>query len=99
MDPSIYLMDEENKLPAKMPEKSEMNPVSVTPDDDPARQMENSSTSVSRNHPENINCTPGDLASEEGKSVNQVNKVVDSQGSRDKAGSIVDNKGNSHSGF
>ncbi|KAI5601772.1 hypothetical protein BDE02_01G114100 [Populus trichocarpa] len=99
LDPSIYLMDEENKLPAKMPEKSEMNPVSVTPDDDPARQMENSSTSVSRNHPENINCTPGDLASEEGKSVNQVNKVVDSQGSRDKAGSIVDNKGETVKGL
>jgi hypothetical protein len=28
-----------------------------------------------------------------------VNKVVDSQGSRDKAGSIVDSKGNSPSGF
>ncbi|KAH8521634.1 hypothetical protein H0E87_002614, partial [Populus deltoides] len=99
LDPSIYLMDEENKLPAKMPEKSEMNPVSVTPDDDPARQMENNSTSVSRNHTENINCTPGDLASEEGKSVNQVNKVVDSQGSRDKAGSIVDNKGETVKGL
>ncbi|KAJ6962724.1 hypothetical protein NC652_001389 [Populus alba x Populus x berolinensis] len=99
LDPSIYLMDEENKLPAKIPEKSEMNPVSMTPDDDPARQMENNSTSVSRNHTENINCTPGDLASEEGKSVNQVNKVVDSQGSRDKAGSIVDNKGETVKGL
>lgn len=99
LDPSIYLMDEENKLPAKIPEKSEMNPVSMTPDDDPARQMENNSTSVSRNHTENINCTLGDLASEEGKSVNQVNKVVDSQGSRDKAGSIVDNKGETVKGL
>ncbi|XP_011018342.1 PREDICTED: uncharacterized protein LOC105121415 isoform X2 [Populus euphratica] len=99
LDPSIYLMDEENKLSAKMPEKSEMNPVSVTPDDNPARQMENNSTSVSRNRTENINSTFGDLASEEGKSVNQVNKVVDSQGSRDKAGSIVDNKGETAKGL
>ena len=97
MDPSIYLMDEENKLPTKMPEKSETDPVSVTPDDDPARQ---NPTSVGRNHTENINCTPGHLVSEEGKSVNRVNKVVDSQGeSRDKTGSIVDNEGNSHYGF
>ncbi|CAK7355883.1 unnamed protein product [Dovyalis caffra] len=97
LDPSIYLMDEENKLPAKMPEKSETNPVSVTLDDDPARQMENNSTSVSRNHTKN--CTPGLLTSEEGKSVNQVNKVVDSQESTDKAGSIPDNKGETVKGL
>uniref|UniRef100_A0A6N2KS45 2-phosphoglycerate kinase n=2 Tax=Salix viminalis TaxID=40686 RepID=A0A6N2KS45_SALVM len=96
LDPSIYLMDEENKLPTKMPEKSETDPVSVTPDDDPARQ---NPTSVSRNHTENINCTPGHLVSEEGKSVNLVNKVVDSQGSRDKAGSIVDNEGETVKGL
>ncbi|KAG5249160.1 hypothetical protein OIU76_004177 [Salix suchowensis] len=91
LDPSIYLMDEENKLPAKMPEKCETNIVSVNLDDDPARQMENNS--VSGNNTENSNCTTGYLTSEEGKPVNLVNKVVDSQESIDKAGSILDNKG------
>ncbi|XP_061980029.1 uncharacterized protein LOC133700499 isoform X2 [Populus nigra] len=91
LDPSIYLMDEENKLPAKMPEKSETNTVSVSLDDDPARQLENNS--VSENNTENSNCTTGYLTSEEGKSVNLVNKVVDSQESIDKAGSISDSKG------
>ncbi|XP_061980027.1 uncharacterized protein LOC133700499 isoform X1 [Populus nigra] len=90
LDPSIYLMDEENKLPAKMPEKSETNTVSVSLDDDPARQLENNS--VSENNTENSNCTTGYLTSEEGKSVNLVNKVVDSQESIDKAGSISDSK-------
>ena len=97
MDPSIYLMDEENKLPAKMPEKCETNIVSLNLDDDPARQMENNS--VSGNNTENSNCTTGYLTSEEGKPVNLVNKVVDSQESIDKAGSILDNKGNSYFGF
>ncbi|KAG6780902.1 hypothetical protein POTOM_013781 [Populus tomentosa] len=91
LDPSIYLMDEENKLTAKMPEKCETNTVSVSLDDDPARQLENNS--VSENNTENSNCTTGYLTSEEGKSVNLVNKVVDSQESIDKAGSISDSKG------
>ena len=90
-------MDEENKLPAKMPKKSETNTVSVSLDDDPARQLENNS--VSENNTENRNCTTGYLTSEEGKSVNLVNKVVDSQESIDKAGSISDSKGNYFSGF
>ncbi|KAF2315815.1 hypothetical protein GH714_040355 [Hevea brasiliensis] len=75
LDPSIYLMDEENKSPANVPEKTkEANPVSVI-DNDPAKQVENNPASVSVSHTDNSNSISGNVSLEEGISDDQVNNV------------------------
>ncbi|KAJ9164046.1 hypothetical protein P3X46_023663 [Hevea brasiliensis] len=92
LDPSIYLMDEENKSPANVPEKTkEANPVSVI-DNDPAKQVENNPASVSVSHTDNSNSISGNVSLEEGISDDQVNNVPDSQESVSTAGCISDNR-------
>ncbi|KDP24670.1 hypothetical protein JCGZ_26448 [Jatropha curcas] len=79
LDPSIYLMDEENKSPANTPEKAkEASPASMK-DNDPARQMENNPTIVSQSHSETSNSALANVSVEEGKCVDQLNKISDSQ--------------------
>ncbi|XP_059666935.1 uncharacterized protein LOC132312553 isoform X1 [Cornus florida] len=74
LDPSIYLMDDENKLQSNKPEKNgEPNP--VMSDDKIATQMENASTDVCGNHSENSNSSS--VKSEKGISPDQLNKVSD----------------------
>uniref|UniRef100_A0A5B6ZC60 2-phosphoglycerate kinase n=1 Tax=Davidia involucrata TaxID=16924 RepID=A0A5B6ZC60_DAVIN len=92
LDPSIYLMDDENKLPTNMPEKiEESNP--AMSDDKNAIQTENNSTAVCDSHSENSNCSVGNARSEEGVSADQLNKVSDRLESIDIARSVSENKG------
>ncbi|KAJ8747968.1 hypothetical protein K2173_014370 [Erythroxylum novogranatense] len=88
LDPSIYLMDEENKL-EKNKEKSS---VSVTSENDPSRQTYNNPTNIGGYYDENGNCIDTNLSSEV-KSGDQLNKPLDSQETIDVAESIPDNKG------
>ncbi|KAA8533877.1 hypothetical protein F0562_031394 [Nyssa sinensis] len=92
LDPSIYLMDDENKLPTNMPEKIE-DPNPVMSDDKNALQMENNSTIVCDSHGENSNCPVGNVRSEEGLSADQLNKVSERLESIDIARTISENKG------
>ncbi|KAI3434204.1 uncharacterized protein J3R85_006656, partial [Psidium guajava] len=56
LDPSIYLMDDENKSPADDPAKSkEAKPLPVTSDGYTATQMENNPSSICHSHDENSN--------------------------------------------
>ena len=91
-------MDEENKSAANMQEKpKEATPASLT-DNDPAKQMDDNPESVSGNHNESGNYNLGNVNLEEGKSSDQVN-LADCQESVNTAGSISENKGNSHFGL
>ncbi|KAA8539791.1 hypothetical protein F0562_026483 [Nyssa sinensis] len=90
LDPSIYLMDDENKLPTNMPEKIESNP--VTSDDKSAIQME-STTVDCGSHSENSNFSSGNVRSQEGISADELNKVSDHLESIDIAQNAPDNKG------
>ncbi len=93
LDPSIYLMDDESKTPANVPEKSkEANQVSVTCDDSTETEMENNSTNVCGSDSKKSNC-PGHVSSEEGISADQVNKVSDTLKSISLAGSVAGSKG------
>ncbi|XP_020535901.1 uncharacterized protein LOC105636435 isoform X2 [Jatropha curcas] len=79
LDPNIYLMDEEHKSSANIPEKSkESSPVSST-DDDPATKMEDNPTNAGESHTENRKSTPGNVNLEEGKCGDQWNKDPVSQ--------------------
>uniref|UniRef100_A0A2P2JQ98 Uncharacterized protein MANES_06G133800 n=1 Tax=Rhizophora mucronata TaxID=61149 RepID=A0A2P2JQ98_RHIMU len=99
LDPSIYLMDEVNKLPANVTEKvKEAKPVSETSNDNPVKQVDDNITSVSGSPLGNDNCTSVQLSLEQGKSDDQVNKAADSLETIDAAGSIPDNKGSDHTG-
>ncbi|GLT40265.1 hypothetical protein SLA2020_144140 [Shorea laevis] len=54
LDPSIYLMDDENKEPATMPEKSiDASTVNVISNEDPPTQVENDSAQMRGDHTEN----------------------------------------------
>eukprot|EP00257_Ricinus_communis_P020927 XP_015580292.1 uncharacterized protein LOC8289616 [Ricinus communis] len=91
LDPSIYLMDEENKSSANMPEKhKEATPLSQT-DNDPEKHMEDIHKTVSGNHNERSNHTHGDVSLEEGNSGDQVN-LQNCHESGNTAGGISDNK-------
>ncbi|KAL7221773.1 hypothetical protein ACSBR1_023672 [Camellia fascicularis] len=57
LDPSIYLMDDENKLPTDMPTKAE-EPNSVTSDNKNVTQMESNSSILCDSHSENTNRSP-----------------------------------------
>ncbi|KAK9292874.1 hypothetical protein L1049_020855 [Liquidambar formosana] len=93
LDPSIYLMDDENKLPTNLPEKIEEPNPSVTSHDNAATPVENNSPIVSGNCIEVSNCCPENVSLKEGISADQVNKVSDSLESIDIAGSVSENKG------
>ncbi|KAJ0100164.1 hypothetical protein Patl1_19857 [Pistacia atlantica] len=84
LDPSIYLMEEENKAPVTSTEKE--NSVSVAADDNPVKQVENSSASVCGSS----NTTLADVSSGEKVSTEQVNKIADSLESVALAGSTSD---------
>ncbi|KAE8022348.1 hypothetical protein FH972_008153 [Carpinus fangiana] len=93
LDPSIYLMDDENKTLANMLEKSkEANHVSVTCDDSTATEIENNSSGVSGNDSKKSNC-PGHVSSEEGSSANQLNKVSDTLESINLSRNVSGSKG------
>lgn len=93
LDPSIYLMDDENKTPANMLEKSkEANHESVTCDDSTATEIENNSSSVCGNDNKKSIC-PGHVSSEEGSSADQLNKVSDTLESINLAGNVSGSKG------
>ncbi|KAG8652803.1 uncharacterized protein LOC110617265 [Manihot esculenta] len=91
LDPSIYLMDEENKSSANVTEKTkEANLVSVI-NNDPAKQVENNTASDSCT--DNSNSIVGNVSLEDGKSGDKLNKVPDPQESVTTAGCVSDNKG------
>ncbi|XP_050251380.1 uncharacterized protein LOC126698297 isoform X1 [Quercus robur] len=95
IDPSIYLMDDESKTPANVPEKSkEANQVAVTCGDGTETEMENNSTNVCGSDSKKSNC-PGHVSSEEGILADNMNKVSDTLESLSLAGSVPGSKGES----
>ncbi|XP_057952540.1 uncharacterized protein LOC131146777 [Malania oleifera] len=93
LDPSIYLMDDDNRIPTNLPSKTEEpNSVSVARDDSTTAHKENDS-SVCGNHSANSNCSPGNVSTEEGIYADQVNKVSDCLDSIHITGSFSENKG------
>lgn len=66
LDPSIYLMDDENKLPGDDPAKrKEAKPLPVSSDGYTATQMENNPSSVCSSHDESSNSSLGQANFEE----------------------------------
>ncbi|KAK7851672.1 hypothetical protein CFP56_041305, partial [Quercus suber] len=95
IDPSIYLMDDESKTPANVPEKSkEANQVAVTCGDSTETEMENNSTNVCGSDSKKSNY-PGHVSSEEGILADNMNKVSDTLESISLAGSVPGSKGES----
>ncbi|THG09814.1 hypothetical protein TEA_010590 [Camellia sinensis var. sinensis] len=92
LDPSIYLMDDENKLPTDMPAKAE-EPNSVTSDDKNVTQMESNSSILCDSHSENTNRSPQDARSMEETNADLLNKVSDCLESINIAESVSDDKG------
>lgn len=92
LDPSIYLMDDENKLPTDMPAKAE-EPNSVTSDDKNVTQMESNSSILCDSHRENTNRSPQDARSMEETNADLLNKVSDCLESINIAESVSDDKG------
>ncbi|KAM7494632.1 hypothetical protein LguiB_029241 [Lonicera macranthoides] len=84
LDPSIYLMDDENKLPTSIPATIE-EPNSLKADDKDETQMENASI---KNH-----TSPENAKSKELISTDELTKVSDGMKSIDLVGSISENKG------
>ncbi|WCJ36465.1 P-loop containing nucleoside triphosphate hydrolases superfamily protein [Euphorbia peplus] len=94
LDPSIYLMDEENKSSADLPEKpeeEESNPASMA-DNDTARLMGNNPTGVGGNSTDSI-CTLSNMNLEEGKPNEPISEVSDAQEPVNMAGSVSEDKG------
>ncbi|KAK3419047.1 hypothetical protein EUGRSUZ_H04780 [Eucalyptus grandis] len=90
LDPSIYLMDDENKLPADDPAKSkEAKPLPVTSDGYTATQMENNPPSICGSHDENSNSSLGQANLEE-VYVDQLPKVSVSLESMHLAGKVTE---------
>ncbi|KAF5457686.1 hypothetical protein F2P56_021773 [Juglans regia] len=93
LDPSIYLMDDENKTPAKLLEKSkEANYASVTCDDNTATDLGKNSPGACGSNSENSNSL-SHTSLEEGISTDLVNKVSDTLESINLAGSVSGSKG------
>lgn len=87
LDPSIYLMDDENKSPTSVPAKVDQPNPLVTADINAATPMENNSGSVCEiSSDANLNLNKE-------KSANEGNKASDKLESIDIAGSACDNKG------
>ncbi|XP_044468678.1 uncharacterized protein LOC123198123 isoform X2 [Mangifera indica] len=84
LDPSIYLMDEDNKSLVTTTVKEQS--VFVSSDDNPVKQGENNSASVCGSS----NNTQVDVSSREKVSTEQVNKIADSLESVSLAGSASD---------
>ncbi|XP_050224752.1 uncharacterized protein LOC126674354 [Mercurialis annua] len=96
LDPSIYLMDEESKTPAKTPEKpAEATPIPLR-DNDPATQMEKNPASISGND-ESSNCNPGNVSLEEKESYDLLN-LPDPQESVNAVGCNSDDKDTERNG-
>ncbi|GLU20911.1 hypothetical protein SLE2022_370870 [Rubroshorea leprosula] len=90
LDPSIYLMDDENKEPANVAEKSkEVNTVNVTSDENSVTQVENNSAKACGDHTGN---SKSNHIPDEGICAEQVDNVARSLESLDLT-SISDNKG------
>lgn len=92
LDPSIYLMDDENKLPTDIPAKAE-EPNSVTSDDKTVTQMESNSSILCDSHSENTNRSPQDARLMEETNADLLNKVSDCLESINIAESVSDDKG------
>ncbi|KAF8019042.1 hypothetical protein BT93_H3809 [Corymbia citriodora subsp. variegata] len=90
LDPSIYLMDDENKSPADDPVKSkEAKPLPVTSDGVAATQMENNFSTICNSHDENSNSSLGQANVEE-VDVDQLPKVSVSLESMHLAGKVTE---------
>ncbi|XP_057475181.1 uncharacterized protein LOC130763304 isoform X2 [Actinidia eriantha] len=92
LDPSIYLMDDENKLPSHMPTNVE-EPNSLKSDDKRPIQRESNSSNFYDKHSEDRNCSPQNARSEVGISADLLNKVSDCLESISIAASVYDDKG------
>ncbi|KAG6716655.1 hypothetical protein I3843_04G053600 [Carya illinoinensis] len=93
LDPSIYLMDDENKTPANLLEKSkEASYASVTCDDNTATDLGKNYPGACRSNSENSNSL-SHASLEEGISTDLVNKVSDTLESINLAGSVPGSKG------
>ncbi|XP_021285965.1 uncharacterized protein LOC110417771 isoform X2 [Herrania umbratica] len=75
LDPSIYLMEDEHKIPISVPEGHQAAPLSKASNDNSAVQMENNSTSAFGSHTEDSQNRPVHLSLDECVSADQVNKV------------------------
>ncbi|EOY22863.1 P-loop containing nucleoside triphosphate hydrolases superfamily protein isoform 4, partial [Theobroma cacao] len=75
LDPSIYLMEDEHKIPISVPEGHQAAPLSKASNDNSAVQMENNSTSTFGSHTEDSQNCPVHLSLDECVSADQVNKV------------------------
>ncbi|XP_038685176.1 uncharacterized protein LOC119985077 [Tripterygium wilfordii] len=94
LDPSIYLMDEENKTPRNASTKVEVaKPVPMTMDDDPATQTGNSLASDSQNYTESSNSCPENETSETVVPVDQFNEPSDLMNSVDLVGKVSEHQG------
>ncbi|GAV68087.1 AAA_17 domain-containing protein [Cephalotus follicularis] len=82
LDPSIYLMDDESKSPANMPEKVK----EANSSDDNPEKMDNNSNACR-------NDSSGHLRSEVKISSDQINSVSDSMEAINLAGSVFEHKG------
>ncbi|KAM7499523.1 hypothetical protein LguiA_023937 [Lonicera macranthoides] len=88
LDPSIYLMDDENKLPASMPAKT----LVPKADDENATQMHDVPI-ASSSHNQNNELNPLNAKSEEAISAGELSKVSDALKSVEIVGGVSDNKG------
>ncbi|KAL3521412.1 hypothetical protein ACH5RR_019561 [Cinchona calisaya] len=75
LDPSIYLMDDDNKLPTQVPTKDEKSEP-LKEDVKNGIETENHSTISHGSREKNNDCYPGNLTSVEESSTNQLNKVT-----------------------
>ncbi|KAK6250430.1 hypothetical protein SCA6_004435 [Theobroma cacao] len=75
LDPSIYLMEDEHKIPISVPEGHQAAPLSKASNDNSAVQMEDNSTSTFGSHTEDSQNRPVHLSLDECVSADQVNKV------------------------
>ncbi|XP_028052422.1 uncharacterized protein LOC114256933 isoform X3 [Camellia sinensis] len=92
LDPSIYLMEDENKSQTHMPAEVE-EPNSLTSDDKNAIQMESNSSNFCGSHSENSNCSSQNAQSTEGVSADQLNKVSNCLESINIAASVSNDTG------
>lgn len=90
MDPSIYLMEDENKTQAHAQEK--IQEAESLAADGSKTHMENDSPSINGN-PSEVSNSTAHVSSDEGTLVNKVNEVSDCLEAFDLAGSVSENKG------
>ncbi|KAF7824874.1 2-phosphoglycerate kinase isoform B [Senna tora] len=97
LDPSIYLVDDEHKLPSNVPveTKEEINPVSVAPEDNATAQLKNHDDGICSCDDEN-NEHLRSLSSKEEISTDQVDALTSSLKTTDLAENISGDKGGSH---